>query len=307
MNIVTTGEALIDFKDTGDLAFQGFVGGSPLNVAIAAARLGGEVGFAAQVSSDMFGERIVGHMGANGVATGLLLRSDDPTTLAFVSEQGGDAHFSFFNAGAADTRYDPQPRPRLPASVRFLQFGSISLLTEPTASAISDLVVAHSQRLTVVFDPNVRPALILDRDVYRRRLETWVGLSEIVKVSAQDLTWLYPGDDPVATAEGWLRLGPAAIVVTRGSRGARLIRLGRAPVEVPAPQTDVIDTVGAGDAFTGALMVALVEGGAPLAELPDGEAQAVLRFAAAAAALNCARAGADPPHRSDVDAALLGG
>jgi fructokinase len=306
MNIVTCGEALIDFKDDGDLAFQGFVGGSPLNVAVAAARLGGEVGFATQISSDMFGERIVAHMRANAVAEDLLLRSDAPSTLAFVSERDGDAHFSFLNSGAADTLYDPQPRPTLPDSVRFLEYGSISLITEPSGTAITDLVALHAERLTPVFDPNVRPALIPDRAAYLRQLEGWLALAGIVKVSAQDLDWLYPERDAIAAAGEWLRYGPGAVVVTRGSEGAWLLRLGRAPLQVPAPSVEVVDTVGAGDTFTAALMVALNEHEMPLSELPDGKAAAVLRFATAAAALNCTRPGADPPMRVDLEIYLAG-
>ena len=307
MNIVTSGEALIDFKDSGDLAFQGFVGGSPLNVAVAAARLGAEVGFAAQVSTDLFGERITAHLRANGVSEQLLLRSDAPTTLAFVSERGGDAHFSFMNAGAADTLYDPQPRPTLPDGVRFLEFGSISLLHEPSGGAIADLVALHADRLSTVFDPNVRPALIPERAAYLQRLTAWLALSRIVKVSAQDLDWLYPDRDVLAAAVGWLRHGPEAIVVTRGSEGAQLLRPGREPLSVAAPAVEVVDTVGAGDTFTAALMVTLSERPVPLADLEDGEAAAVLRFAVAAAALNCTRAGADPPRRADLEAFLARG
>lgn len=307
VTIVTSGEALIDFKDRGDLAFQGFVGGSPLNVAVAAARLGAAVGFAAQVSSDMFGERIVEHIRANGVSEELLLRSDAPSTLAFVSERGGDAHFSFLNRGAADTLYDPQPRPRLPDSVRFLEFGSISLLTEPSGGAITDLVAMHADRLVTVFDPNVRPALIPDRGRFLERLEGWLALAGIVKVSAQDLDWLYPERDVLTAAAAWLRHGPRAIVVTRGSEGAWLLRLGRDPLQVAAPTVEVVDSVGAGDTFTAALMVALSERKVPLADLDDGEAASVLRFAAAAAALNCTRPGADPPRRDHLDAFLARG
>jgi fructokinase len=304
VNIVTSGEALIDFKDAGDLVFRGYVGGSPLNVAVAAARLGAGVGFAAQVSTDLFGERIVAHLRANGVSEDLLLRSDAPTTLAFVSEIGGDAHFSFMNAGAADTLYDPRPRPTLPTSVRFLEYGSISLLTEPSGGAIAELVALHAERLTTVFDPNVRPALIPDRAAYLAKLEGWLALARIVKVSAQDLDWLYPEQAAIAAAAAWLRHGPEAVVVTRGSEGAWLLRLGREPLRVPAPAVEVVDTVGAGDTFTAAMMVALSEQSSPLAELADGEAAAVLRFAAAAAALNCARPGADPPRRAELESYL---
>ena len=304
MNIVCIGEALIDFKDSGELAFQGYVGGSPLNVAVAASRLGGAVGFASQVSTDMFGDAIVAHMQANGVDTSFVERSDAATTLAFVSEMGGDAHFSFMGSGTADTLYDPRPRPRFPDAVRFVQFGSISLLREPTASAASDIVAQHSGRVTTVFDPNVRPALIADREHYLERLEGWLSLASVVKVSSQDLGWLFPDRDPLAAAQSWLSRGPVAVIVTRGEEGANLFRLGRGPLEVTAPRVEVVDTVGAGDAFTGALMVALAEAGSLPDGLDDEAWNRTLRFASTAAALNCTREGADAPQRSELEAYL---
>jgi fructokinase len=300
MRVVCCGEALIDFKATGPLAFQGYVGGSPLNVAVAASRLGVPVGFISQLSSDMFGDAIRRAMVENGIDMSLVQQIDAPSTLAFVSEVAGDVHFSFMANGAADTLYDPQPRPRLPASVRLLEFGSISLLCEPTASAITDIVAAHQDRCTVIFDPNVRPALIHDREVYLAQLPRWLSLSRLVKVSAQDLTWLYPGQDPVQAAAEWLN-GPQAVIVTQGGRGVSLLRAGKPTLTVPAPQVEVKDTVGAGDTFTGALMVALLERDVvDLAAIAESDWLAILAFAAAAAAINCTRAGAQPPYRDEL-------
>ena len=301
MRIVCCGEALIDFKATGPLAFQGYVGGSPLNVAVAASRLGAEVGFVSQLSSDMFGDAIRRAMLENGIDMALVLPSDAPSTLAFVSELDGEAHFSFVSNGAADTLYDPQPRPQLPASVRFLEFGSISLLFEPTASAIIDIVAAHHDRCITIFDPNVRPALIHDREVYLAQLPRWLSLSHLVKVSTQDLTWLYPGQEPLQAAAQWLEHGPKAVVVTQGGRGVSLLRAGQPTMQLPAPQVAVKDTVGAGDTSTGALIAALLERDiADLTALSAVSWQEILTFAAAAAAINCTRAGAQPPHRDEL-------
>jgi fructokinase len=306
MRIICCGEALIDFKATGPLAFQGYVGGSPLNVAIAASRLGAEVGFISQLSSDMFGDAIRRAMDDNGIDASLVLQSDAPSTLAFVSELDGEAHFSFFASGAADTLYDPRPRPKLPASVEFLEFGSISLLAEPTAGAITDIVAAHQDRVTTVFDPNVRPALIHDREQYLTKLGGWLTLSHLVKVSTQDLRWLYPGQDPLEAAAAWLEHGPLAVIVTQGKDGASLLRPDRPVLSVPAPQVTVKDTVGAGDTFTGALMAALLAREEALASLPEDGWQDVLAFAVAAAALNCTRSGAQPPTRDEVQRFLAG-
>ncbi len=303
IKIVCFGEALIDFKATGPLAFQGFVGGSPLNVTLAAARLGTPVALAAQVSRDLFGEAIMAHLAANEVDSSLVLRDDAPSTLAFVAESGGDVDFSFIGEGAADTRYDPQPRPDLPDEVAFLEFGSISLLREPGATAILETVSRHRERCAVIFDPNIRPALILDRAAYEARLRAALKLSHLVKVSSQDLRWLYPDDDPLVAAAGWLKYGPEAVIVTQGGERTVLVRRsGR--LEVPIPRVQIADTVGAGDTFMGALIVRLIEGGhlTGFDTLSDAQWQRALAFAAAAAALNCTRPGADPPTRTELEA-----
>jgi fructokinase len=306
MNIVCFGEALIDFKAQGELRFQGFVGGSPLNVAVAAARLGASAALASQISHDLFGEAIMAHLQKNGVDTSLIHRSREPSTLAFVAESGGDVDFTFIGEGAADTRYDPQPRPTLPAEVAFLAFGSISLLREPGARAIDEIIAAHRERCTVVFDPNVRPALIPDRAAYAPKLERALSLSHLVKVSAQDLRWLYPELPIEAAAASWLERGPEAVIVTSGAEGVWLLRRGQPTVTLPAPRVKVADTVGAGDTFTGALMVRLIELGAKgrFAALEAPTWHDALRVAAAAAALNCTRPGTNPPTRDELAAFL---
>ena len=307
MQIATIGEALIDFKANDRLSFQGFVGGCHLNVAIAAARLGVHAGFAGQLSSDFFGDEIRAHLRANGVDDRFLLTSEDPTTLAFVQERGGDAHFQFFGERAADRRYDPQPRPAFPDDLAFLMFGSISLLHEPVRSAILDVVDRHRVRATTVLDPNVRPLLVSDRARYVADVESWIPLAGLVKVSEQDLHWLHPDTDPAAVARRWLEAGAVAVIVTRGSRSVDLLRKGREPMRVAPPRVQAVDTVGAGDTFTGALMATLTEAGVrgpaqdALAQLDDGMWRSALERAAAAAALNCTRQGADPPTRDELE------
>ncbi|MDQ3396593.1 MAG: carbohydrate kinase [Deinococcota bacterium] len=309
MNIVCFGEALIDFKNTGPLAFQGYAGGSPMNVAVAAARLGGEVGFASQLSTDLFGSYLRGYMEENGVDTSLVLQNAAPSTLAFVAEIAGEAHFEFVANASADTLYDPVPRPEFPAEVALLQFGSISLLKEPAATAITETVARHRDGCLVVFDPNVRPALIDNKERYLASLAGWLALSHIVKVSAQDLRWLYPGVSFAELAKSWLALGPEVVIVTRGEGGVSLVRQGRDELTVRAPQVAVVDTVGAGDTFTGALMVALLEHGhaKDVAGLSDDAWREILAFSAAAAAFNCTRAGAQPPYREELERFLEAG
>lgn len=299
MDIISIGEALIDFKQTEKLSFKGFEGGSPLNVAIAAARLGPKVGFAGQVSNDLFGKTLSQYLATNNVNTSYLLEHNSPSSLAFVAEIDGDAHFSFINNGAADTLYNPQPKPIFPKELQFLMFGSISLLNEPTASSIEDIVALQQDKTTIIFDPNIRPSLITDKDKYLDRLYNWLSLTDIVKVSKQDLEWLYPGRFFENIALDWLQLKPLAIIITNGEKGAKLYRRDKEILSSKAIKVKVIDTVGAGDAFTGALMTSLLN--KDLKNLSDNDWQNSLDFAVKAAALNCARAGANPPNKKEFE------
>lgn len=298
MRVVCAGEALIDFKSTGDLAFQGYPGGSPFNVAIATARLGAPTGFLAQLSTDRFGQRLVATLEASGVDTSLLHRSDASTTLAFVGEVDGEPWYDFVAHGTADVTFDPRPRPQLPASARWLMFGSIALLQEPAATTIEDTVDGFTHG-RVFLDPNVRPALIPDRARYLARLAECVARADLVKVSAQDLAWLAPGGEAELVAE-WAGAGPSYVVVTRGPEGAEVHDTRGRIANVAAPEVDVVDTVGAGDAFSGALLASLSAiDGFPA---DAGRWRGLLARAARVSALTCAREGADPPWASELDA-----
>jgi fructokinase len=308
MRIALLGEALVDFTSTGPLAFQGHPGGSPLNTAVACARLGQPAGLLTRISTDLFGEALVRHLHANGVDTRFVLRADAPSTLAFVERAAGTNRYAFFRGGAADAGYAPRPLPELPPETTFLHFGSISLLQEPAAGSIEAMVAAHAGRKLVVLDPNVRPGLIPDMAAYRQRFARWVAWTDLLRLSDEDVELLAPGLPPAQAAESWLAAGPAAVVITYGSSGAILHRVGAPPLEVSAPPVAVIDTIGAGDTFTAGLSVALIQRQVERAErlraLPDGTWHEVLRFAAAAAALDCTRAGANPPQLAEVLAFL---
>lgn len=312
MRIAFMGEALIDFTSQaggdGALHFEGHVGGSPLNAAIASARLGQPTGLLTQLSTDLFGERILGYLQRNGVDTRFVPRSAAPSTLAFVERTPQTNRYAFYAAGSADATWSPLPLPDLPPECAFLHFGSIAMLQPPASGAILDMVRASAGQRVVVLDPNVRPSLIGDMALYRDQVAQWAGLSDLVKLSDEDAELLAPGQPLAALAEGYLAAGARAVVVTQGAAGATLWRAGHAPLAVAAPRVQVADTIGAGDTFTAGLSVALLAQGVQrpmqLDALDDGAWHSAMRFAAAAAALNCTREGADPPALADVQALL---
>jgi fructokinase len=310
IRIAIVGESLIDFAATGGLNFAGHEGGAPTNSAIATARLGQPIGMVCQLSTDMFGERLLKHIESNGVDTRWVLRSDAPSTLAFVERTPTTNRYAFYMNGTADTQWNPTTLPVLPESCRFLQFGSISLLHEPAASRIIDLVKAQQGQRIVLFDPNVRLSLIKDLPAFRANIYRWSAYSNLMKFSDEDAAALAPGLSLAEVAASFMQgdTGPRAVVITRGGDGATLFRRDKAALEIVAPKITVADTIGAGDTFDAGLTVGLLEQGveqvAQLDSLPDAQWLAVLRFAAQAAAINCTREGANPPTRAELQVAL---
>lgn len=305
------GEALIDFTaqpGTG-LQFQGHVGGALLNGAVAAARLGARVGYLTQLSTDLFGERLLAHLQANGIATDLVLRSAAPSTLAFVERTPQTNRYAFYMQGTADVLWAPDPLPALPESCRWLHYGSNLLTREPSGQRVLDFARAQRGRVLRVFDPNARPSLVEDLAAWRARCAACIAECELLKLSDEDCALLAPGQPLAALAQDWLQAGPVAVLLTRGAEGATLYRRGQPPLAVRPPPVQVVDTIGAGDTFGAGLSTALsdhgVQDAATLAALPTPAWATVLRFAATAAALNCAREGADPPQRGAVEALQL--
>ena len=310
--IAVLGEAIVDFVPHGaaregrrEMPLRAVPGGSPLNTAVAASRLGQGVAALTQFSTDVFGELLVQHLHDNGVSTQWASRSDDPCALAFVIETPGGAQFTFRGQGSADVLWDPQPRPVLPDSMRFFQLSSLTSFLPPSADANHDILSAHSDRVTVLLDPTVRPALVPERSRWWAFLARFLPLAHIVKASDQDLEFLAPGVDPLHSAQRFVEMGASVVIVTFGGDGARLVRSAGAALEVIAPQVEVADTVGAGDTFAGALMTWLIEHGhqapADLATRSDADWLAAMHFAATAAAITCTRPGADPPTRAELD------
>lgn len=307
--IVCCGEALIDFVPMqgagGDTGYRPCIGGSPFNVAIAAARLDVPTGFLARLSTDFFGDMLIEGLAANGVETRYLRRADQPSTLAFVSvAPDEEPQFAFFSADAADRSLAPEDLPAdFGEEIACLQFGSISLMQEPSASTLEGLMRRERGRRVLSLDPNVRPSLIRDRAAWTRRLESWIGLVDIVKVSRADLAWLFPEEAPEAVAERWRGLGPLVVAVTRGADGAFALFGGRR-VDVPGRPVEVADTVGAGDTFHAGLLAKLWELGLlvreRLAGADEDQIAAALDWGIRAAAVNCARPGADPPRRREI-------
>lgn len=315
-NLLTCiGEILIDFlpieTNGTTTGFSMHPGGGPFNVAVGLARQGQSVAFASKVAHDYFGRYLRGYVQAQGIDTRFLLTADDAlSTLAFVTIEAGEPVFTFYGEGSADTQLQQEEiPPALFAETRILHFGGISLLRGTTPATVLAVVEQLKGQALLSFDPNMRPKLIRDEGSYRTLLQRCFRLADLVKISAADIAWFAPGQSVEAVAADLIEQGAALVVVTQGGAGVLALRAdaagGPQRWHVPPFQVPVVDTVGAGDAFSAGLLTALAERGimsrADLLRLPGAEVIAALRFAAAVAAITCTRAGANPPTHAEVE------
>ena len=259
------GEALIDFTPlevSGDTMFVPRPGGSPCNVAVGLARLGKPTAFIGKISRDRFGDMISSHLTQNGVDVRWLVRGDEPSALAFVIPETDGGHaFAFYGSDTAEQSLKAGEVPdSFAGEVTTLHFGSYSLMLGSSAHTYEQLMRRECGSRVISLDPNVRPSLYSDRQLYRERIEDLLHFATLVKVSQEDLAWLYPDDYYMDIADRWLSSGPLLVAVTLGSEGA--VALSRqAVVNAPGVRVDVADTVGAGDAFTSALLARLDSNG----------------------------------------------
>ncbi|HEV2033280.1 MAG TPA: carbohydrate kinase [Candidatus Dormibacteraeota bacterium] len=300
--IVVCGEALMDMIDTGDGTRRAMPGGGPFNTARALARLGVPTAFLGRLSQDSFGRQLKDQLVSDGVDMELASTGPEPTTTAAVELDGeGLAQYKFFVEGtsAPNLTIDMLPREFGP-NVNALHLGTLGLALEPIASTLVDLVARERGRRLMMLDPNVRVGLADDVD-YRNRLVSVVSQSTIIKASKDDLAWLYPGLDYEHAADRILGEGAKLVVVTLGARGAYGAHDGYR-ISVSALPVDIIDTVGAGDAFGAALLAWLHDHDAIRLDLhlDGGGLKAAMEYACLAASLTCTRAGADPPRKSEM-------
>lgn len=307
--ILCCGEALIDMIPeptvSGDDGYVPHTGGAIFNTAIALGRLGCRTGLLSGISTDLFGTQLVGDLRASNVETDRLMRSDRPTTLAFVQLTDGQASYSFFDENSAGRMIEPSDLPQTINDVSALYFGGISLACEPGADVYERFAQAHAQNCIVMLDPNIRSGFIKDEAGFRHRIERMMRLSDIVKVSDEDLHWIYPGDASLDDKVAQLRaLGPSVVILTRGSAGAQAWLPDGQSVCVPSRKVEVVDTVGAGDTFNAGVLAHLSDAGllkkTALATVSAQDLTDAIGLGAQVAAIVVSRAGANPPWRSDL-------
>ncbi|MGV6811704.1 MAG: carbohydrate kinase family protein [Brevirhabdus sp.] len=300
--ILCAGEALIDMLPrvckTGEPGFAPHAGGAVYNTAIALGRLGRDTSLFTGISNDLFGEVLREGLAASNVDQRHAAVSARPTTLAFVTLTDGQARYAFYDENTAGRMLSATDLPVLDDTVNALFFGGISLAVAPCADAYEALMTRESPARVTMIDPNIRPGFITDEPAYRARIDRMMRQADIVKLSDEDLEWLMGAGEARHKARELLAMGPRAVFITEGAKGAFAVAKGL-EAEVAAQKVTVVDTVGAGDTFNAGILAALDGMGKltkhALANLCEEELLAALSLGARAAAVTVSRAGANPP------------
>jgi len=290
---------LIDLIPGADGVRVAHVGGGPANTAKALARLGQDVQFIDGISTDEYGVAARKELLDDEVKLDLALTSDKPTCLAIVSlDANGGASYEFKIDGTAtfdfDLKWLPDPSRYKP---QVLHIGTLVTVIQPGADVLYDWAMQVAEFAPIVFDPNIRPSVMGDHDLYEAAVEKWAALSSVIKVSDDDMAWLYPGQKFEDVAKRWINDGAALVVVTRGSQGIIGITVDGS-VEVDGAKITVADTVGAGDTVGAIIVEAMIEKG--ILALTGDVLKAVLHRAAVAAGITCSRKGAQPPYKHEL-------
>ena len=293
------GEVLIDLIPEGTDR-KPIVGGGPANTAKALSKLGIETQFIDGISTDEYGQMAKNELVASGVKLDYVKYSDKPTCLAIVSlSDSGSASYKFVieNTSTFDftAAWLPNPQSERPA---LLHIGTLATAIEPGASNLFEWAQSVAKVAPIVFDPNIRPAVISDRKEYVKQVERWVSISAAMKVSDEDLKWLYPSIEIDQVVNYWLAKGPSLVVVTYGDKGLAGYRVGE-KISVDAVTVAVADTVGAGDTVGAILVEAIVRDG--LSGLCGVRLEMILKRAAKAAAITVSRSGANPPTLKEIE------
>ncbi|MEO9528782.1 carbohydrate kinase [Roseibium sp.] len=303
------GEALFDLfgeNTTGDsVSFDGRIGGSPFNVAMGLARLDQDAAFFGGISNDALGEKLVGKFRKEGVSERYILRTDHLTTLSVVQKDDrGSPAYTFYGENAADRMITEADLPDFEAPPSFVHVGSYTALVEPVSKALKALIERERPHALISFDPNIRPTVVGDMDRWRRNTEALIPLTDLVKVSDEDLELIAPGEPVAEIARKWLSAGAGMMIVTRGGDGATAYASG-VTADCPGVRVEVEDTVGAGDTFQAALLAGLGHLGVlnreTLSTLDEARLKRLLEFAVKAAAITCSRRGADLPRKSELE------
>jgi fructokinase len=250
--IVCCGEALIDMIpekiSNCRNVFVPTVGGAVFNTTIALGRLNNPVSFFSGISNDLFGKYLIEELSNSRVDLSRIVHSDQPTTLAFVELKQGNASYIFYDENTAGRSVTRDDLPEFDDNIKTYFFGGISLISGPCASTYEALMAREAEHSLIMLDPNIRPALVNDEDDYRRRLDQMIEYVDIIKMSDEDLSWVFQDSTEEDAIKKLMKKDVSVVLVTKGASGASLYS-GDLRIDVTPPKVKIVDTVGAGDTF----------------------------------------------------------
>ena len=301
-SIVVGGEALVDLVAGGGGELDAHLGGGPFNCARTLGRLEQPVAFLGRLSTDRFGTRMREQLREDAVSLDMIVDTEDPTTLALAEvDEAGAATYRFYVAGTSAPGLTPEDAlAALPEQVEIVHVGTLGLVFEPTAAALEAVVERVGGQALVMVDLNVRPPVIRDADGYRARIARLLARTHVVKASDDDLGWLDPDRGALDSARALVASGPAVVLLTRGGEGVTVVS-AEGEADVPALRVQVVDTIGAGDAFGGGFLAWWRRARLGPDDLRDFDAVVeATRFACVVAGRTVERAGASPPRLAEV-------
>ncbi len=286
----------------GQQSFQKSVGGSPTNVAVAAAQLGHRVALVTKVGDDSFGDYARARLSEWGVLTNFVARqpnSQTPLALAALTPPETPTVIFYRGPAAPDTTLTENDVPAdVVRDARILWISQGSLAQGSTVNTCLAWMGLRTRDQHTILDLDYRPSLWADRDAARAMATRAISLATVVVGNREECDVAVGTSDPDAAADALLAAGARLAIIKLGADGA-LLATATERIRIPATPIDLVCGLGAGDAFGGALCHGL---------LNDWDVERIGRFANAAGALvstrlTCADA---MPTIAELDALMAG-
>lgn len=300
--ITVIGEALVDIIVDPSGNVTSVVGGAPLNTARTCARLGIDTTFLGGVSTDSFGGRIMKLLAEDNVTYGLGDQVSAPTTLAIAQiDEHGAATYRFMMDQTSACMVTPEQALAIVGDdCKVVHAGTLGLVLQPLADATRALVAASPADRIVMIDPNCRPSVMTTSDVFRSTLDSVLERADVIKVSGDDLEFMFSGVELIDAARTLQRSSGAVVLFTDGAKAVRILN-GDDEVTLDVPKVPVVDTVGAGDSFSGGFLAHWMYHGLTREDVRvTDHVVAAARYGIAVAGITCQRPGADPPRTGEV-------
>ena len=306
--LAVIGENVVDMLPEHNGLYRPCLGGSPFNVAIAAARQQQQVSYISPLSKDAFGQQFSAYLKKNGANYGLNYFSQCPSSMAVISiDTKLQPQYSLYRRGIADRDISAETQTAaLPANCNVLHLGSLALESEDAPRITQVVSAAKATGIQIALDINVRLKAVTNAEAYRAFVLQMIKQSDYIKASDEDLALLFEDEDLSEAVSLVRHSAPSAMLaLTEGNKGATLYWQQHHITLPVIAATPFVDTVGAGDTFWANLLVSLIKQGLPKAgEVSLDILRHCLQRAMLAASLNIATKGCNPPTRDELDHAL---